>query len=90
MRHGVVTLRCLAGLFVCWLEQFVYLQDAAYLTVLGVGLRLLCKALQPDIVPPDWTVLAMVGILFTWGFSKRTSITMAVEPIATKGDRQSF
>lgn len=38
---GVITLRFLAGLFVRWLEQFTYLQDAAYLTVRGVGLRLL-------------------------------------------------
>jgi predicted tellurium resistance membrane protein TerC len=57
-----------------WLEEFTYLQDAAYLTVLGVGLRLLCKALQPNLVPPDWIVLAMVGVLFAWGFSKRAGI----------------
>jgi YkoY family integral membrane protein len=77
---GVITLRFLAGLFVRWLEQFVYLQDAAYLTVLGVGLRLLCKVIQPDIVPPDWMVLAMVGVLFTWGFSKRGDTEMPIEP----------
>ncbi len=77
---GVVTLRFLAGLFVRWLEQFVYLQNAAYLTVLGVGLRLLCKAVQPDIVPPDWMILMMVTMLFTWGFSKRASMEMTAEP----------
>lgn len=71
---GIITLRCLAGLFVQWLERFVYLQDAAYLTVLGVGLRLLCKALQPELVPPDWILLAMVAVVFTWGFSKRVEI----------------
>lgn len=74
---GVVTLRCLAGLFVRWLERFTYLQDAAYLTVLGVGLRLLCKAIHPDIVPPDWMVLAMIALLFTWGFSRRTEAQLA-------------
>lgn len=68
---GVVTLRWLAGLFVRWLEEFVYLQNAAYLTMFGVGFRLLCKALQPDLEPPDWIMLAMVGSLFIWGFSKR-------------------
>lgn len=76
---GVITLRFLAGLFVRWLEQFVYLQDAAYLTVFGVGLRLLCKALQPGLVPPDWMVLAMVSVLFTWGFSKRATVEIPVE-----------
>lgn len=78
---GVITLRFVAGLFVRWLEQFVYLQDAAYLTILGVGLRLLCKAVQPNIVPPDWMVLAMVGVLFTWGFSKQGDSEMPVEPL---------
>uniref|UniRef100_B8HKI3 Integral membrane protein TerC n=1 Tax=Cyanothece sp. (strain PCC 7425 / ATCC 29141) TaxID=395961 RepID=B8HKI3_CYAP4 len=76
---GVVTLRFVAGLFVRWLEQFVYLQDAAYLTVLGVGLRLLCKAVQPDILPPEWIVLTMVGGLFAWGFSKRAEDQITVE-----------
>ncbi|UBF30735.1 hypothetical protein K9N68_35930 (plasmid) [Kovacikia minuta CCNUW1] len=75
---GIVTLRFLAGLFVRWLEEFTYLQDAAYLTVLGVGLRLLCKALQPDLVPPEWMVLAMVGLLFAWGFSKRAGTELSV------------
>lgn len=74
---GVVTLRFLAGLFVRWLEEFVYLQDAAYLTIFSVGLKLLCKAVQPELVPPDWTVLAMVAILFTWGFSKRSASLMS-------------
>lgn len=77
---GVVTLRFLAGLFVRWLEQFTYLQDAAYLTVLGIGLRLLCKALQPDIVPPDWMVLAMIAVLFAWGFSRRSQAQLSTQP----------
>ncbi|HEY9602665.1 MAG TPA: hypothetical protein V6C85_13705 [Allocoleopsis sp.] len=77
---GVIALRFLAGLFVRWLEQFTYLQDAAYLTVLGVGLRLLCKAVQPDIVPPDWIVLAMIGVLFAWGFSRRTEVQLSAKP----------
>lgn len=68
---GIVTLRCLAGLFVRWLEEFIYLQDAAYLTVLGVGVRLLCRVIQPDLLPPDWMALAAVAVLFVWGFSKR-------------------
>jgi predicted tellurium resistance membrane protein TerC len=41
---GVITLRFLAGLFVELLAKFTYLQDAAYLTVLAVGMRLLFKA----------------------------------------------
>ncbi len=68
---GIVTLRLLAGLFVRWLEEFVYLQDAAYLTVLGVGTRLFLKALLPAYVPPEWIMLTLITALFAWGFSKR-------------------
>lgn len=75
---GIVTLRFLAGLFVRWLQEFAYLQDAAYLTVLGVGLRLLCKALQPEHVPPEWMIFPVIAILFTWGFSKRVSLECSV------------
>jgi len=55
---GVITLRCLAGLFVRCLEEFIYLQDAAYLAVLGVGVQLLCKVVHPALVPPQSMVLA--------------------------------
>lgn len=72
---GVVVLRFLAELFIRWLSEFTYLQDAAYLTVVGVGLRLLAKATLPDSLPPDWTVLLIVAIVFTWGFSKREGIS---------------
>ncbi len=68
---GVIALRFLAGLFVELLAKFTYLQDAAYLTVLGVGMRLLFKALLPDYVPPEWAVLMLIAVLFAWGFSKR-------------------
>ncbi len=68
---GVITLRFLAGLFVELLSKFTYLQDAAYLTVLGVAMRLMFKALLPDYAPPEWVVLTFIAILFAWGFSKR-------------------
>ncbi len=68
---GVITLRFLAGLFVQLLAQFTYLEDAAYLTVLAVGMRLLFKALLPDYEPPEWMMLTFIAALFAWGFSKR-------------------
>ncbi|MFN4850676.1 TerC family protein [Microcystis sp.] len=67
---GMLALRFLTGLFVRWLAEFVYLQDAAYLTVLAVGGRLLLKACQPTYLPPEWMVLMMVAISLSWGFSK--------------------
>ncbi|NJM73808.1 MAG: DUF475 domain-containing protein [Scytonema sp. RU_4_4] len=69
---GIITLRFLAGLFVRWLSEFTYLLDAAYLTVFGVGVRLMFKALIPDHVPPQWMMLTLIVVLFTWGFSKRS------------------
>ncbi|MBW4507740.1 MAG: hypothetical protein KME64_14680 [Scytonematopsis contorta HA4267-MV1] len=70
---GIVTLRFMAGLFVRWLAEFTYLLDAAYLTVFGVGVRLIFKALVPDHVPPQWMMLTLILLLFTWGFSKRVN-----------------
>lgn len=71
---GMLALRFLTGLFVKWLAEFVYLQDAAYLTVLAVGGRLLLKACQPTYLPPEWMVLMMVAISLSWGFSRRVVV----------------
>ncbi|MBW4597202.1 MAG: DUF475 domain-containing protein [Brasilonema angustatum HA4187-MV1] len=68
---GIITLRFMAGLFVRWLSEFTYLLHAAYLTVFGVGVRLMFKALIPDHVPPQWMMLTLIVVLFTWGFSQR-------------------
>ncbi|KAB8334156.1 DUF475 domain-containing protein [Scytonema tolypothrichoides VB-61278] len=68
---GIITLRFMAGLFVRWLSEFTYLLNAAYLTVFGVGVRLMFKALIPDHVPPQWIMLTLIAVLFTWGFSRR-------------------
>jgi YkoY family integral membrane protein len=67
---GMLALRFLTGLFVRWLAEFVYLQDAAYLTVLAVGGRLLLKPCQPTYLPPEWMVLIMVAVSLSWGFSR--------------------
>lgn len=68
---GVVTLRFLAGLFIQWLEEFVHLQDAAYVTVALVGMRLLLRVIHPDFVPPEWIMISLITTLFIWGFSVR-------------------
>lgn len=68
---GVIALRFLAGLFVELLAKFTYLLDAAYLTVLLVGVRLLLKALLLDYMLPEWVVLTTIAVLFAWGLSKR-------------------
>lgn len=71
---GVITLRFMAGLFIRWLKEYVYLEDAGYITVGFVGLRLLVRAIKPELVPPEWLMVAAIALVFMWGFSKRTEI----------------
>lgn len=75
---GVITLRFLAGLFIRWLDEYVHLEDAGFITVGFVGLRLLLKVFDDRLAPPEWLMIAAIAILFIWGFSKRTEITSSV------------
>jgi YkoY family integral membrane protein len=68
---GVITLRFLAGLFIRWIEEYTYLEDAGFVTVGFVGLRLLIKVVQPDLVPPEWLMISAIVVMFIWGFSKK-------------------
>lgn len=68
---GIVILRFLAGLFIRWLQEYTYLEDAGFITVGFVGLRLLLKVWLPDYLIPEWVTVAVVAIFFTWGFSKK-------------------
>jgi YkoY family integral membrane protein len=69
---GVITLRFMAGLFIHWLEEFEHLEDAGFVTVAFVGLRLLVRVIDPSLVPPEWVMVLMIAAVFAWGFSKRT------------------
>jgi YkoY family integral membrane protein len=71
---GVVALRFMAGLFIRWLEEFEHLEDAGFVTVALVGIRLLLKVVNDSYVPPEWAMIAAIAILFTWGFSKRKGL----------------
>ena len=71
---GIIILRFLAGLFIRWLQEYTYLEDAGFITVGFVGLRLLLKVWLPDYFIPEWVTIAVVAIFFTWGFSKREAI----------------
>jgi YkoY family integral membrane protein len=71
---GIVTLRFMAGLFIRWLDEFVYLEDAGYITVALVGLRLLLKVVNDSLVPPEWFMITAIALILTWGFSKRTEL----------------
>lgn len=78
---GVLTLRFMAGLFIHWLQEFVHLEDAGFLTVALVGLRLLARVVLPDFVPPEWIMISAIALLFAWGFSKRTELAEKAETL---------
>lgn len=68
---GVITLRFLAELFIRWLKEFTHLEDAGFITVGLVGLRLLLRAINPELVPPEWLMFVAIAAIFSWGFSQR-------------------
>jgi YkoY family integral membrane protein len=68
---GVITLRFLAGLFIRWLDEFTHLEDAGFITVGFVGMRLLLKVISPEFVPPEWLMVIIITAMFVWGFSQR-------------------
>ncbi len=68
---GIITLRFMAELFIHWLEVYPRLQDAGYVTVALVGLRLLVKVFNDSLVPPQWLMVVAIATIFAWGFSKR-------------------
>lgn len=69
---GVITLRFMAELFIRWLKEYVHLEDAGYITVGFVGLRLLVRAIKPEWVPPELLMIVAIALVFSWGFSKRS------------------
>lgn len=72
---GIITLRFMAGLFIRWLDEYVHLEDAGYITVGLVGLRLLLRVIDENIVPSQWLLVSAVALLFFWGFSKRKPLS---------------
>ena len=71
---GIVVLRFMAGLFIRWLDEFTHLEDAGYITVALVGLRLLMRVINDSLVPPEWMMVTAVALIFSWGFSKRNLV----------------
>ncbi|YAF97776.1 MAG: TerC family protein [Nodularia sp. CChRGM 3473] len=78
---GIITLRFMAGLFIRWLDEFKNLEDAGYITVAFVGLRLLLRVVNEDLVPPEWIMISVIALTLAWGFSQRTLVEVTeVEP----------
>jgi YkoY family integral membrane protein len=68
---GIILLRFMAELFIRWLSEYTHLEDAGYIAVGLVGVKLLVRALYPDLEIPEAVTIAMVAAIFTWGFSQR-------------------
>ena len=61
---GIITLRFMAGLFIRWLDEYEHLEDAGFITVAFVGVRLLLRVINPDWVPPEWIMISFIIVLF--------------------------
>jgi YkoY family integral membrane protein len=68
---GIILLRFMAELFIRWLDEYTHLEDAGYVAVGLVGVKLLVRAIFPDLEIPEAITIVMVAIIFTWGFSQR-------------------
>ena len=79
---GVVALRLTAELFIRWLDEFRHLETSGYLAVALVGIRLLVRLINPDLVLPEWAVLLSVAVIFAWGFSARNDPPNPDAPLA--------
>jgi len=67
---GIAMLRLLAGWVLIWMQKFENLQNAAYLIVMAVGLRLIAKVVAPDLTPSEPVLLLAIMVFFAWGFSR--------------------
>lgn len=85
---GIIALRFMAGLFIRWLDEFEHLGDAGYFTVGLVGLRLLARAFNEDLVPPEWLMISAIALIFVWGFSKRTDPEKKAETDTSEVEKQ--
>ena len=83
---GIITLRFMAQLFIRLLGEYEHLEDAGFVTVALVGIRLLVRVANPDWVPPEWLMLGLIAAIFVWGFSEKTS-TASTE---TTGDEDTL
>jgi YkoY family integral membrane protein len=76
---GIIILRFMAGLFIRWLKEYTYLEDAGYITVGLVGLKLLVRAVRPELEVPELLVVGTIAVIFAWGFSQRKDATIEGE-----------
>ncbi|MEL6223837.1 MAG: hypothetical protein AAFR31_14485 [Cyanobacteria bacterium J06627_8] len=86
---GVIALRFMAELFIRWINEYDHLEDAGFITVGLVGLRLLVRVIDPQLVPPEWLMVTIIGAIFAWGFSKRSMLISDASDAESEQDVQA-
>ncbi|MEM1369249.1 MAG: DUF475 domain-containing protein [Cyanobacteria bacterium P01_H01_bin.15] len=86
---GIITLRFLAGLFIKWLEIYTHLEDAGFITVGLVGIRLLFRVVNPAWNFPEWMMTLLVLGIFIWGFSEQIAKSPEAESVEPSGSQEN-
>ncbi|MGB8702255.1 MAG: hypothetical protein WCD18_22795, partial [Thermosynechococcaceae cyanobacterium] len=68
---GITIMRYMAGYFIRCLDEFIYLEDAAYSMIMLMGGYMVMDCFVPSWQLPEWATLIPVVGLLLWGFSKR-------------------
>ena len=68
---GVIALRFTSGLFIKWLERYVYLEKAGYIAVALIGIKLIIQVIIYKVVIPEYLFFLLMLFIFSWGFSKK-------------------
>lgn len=71
---GVIALRFLTELFLRWLREYPRLEEAGYITVAMVGVRLLLRVVLPGLHLPEWLMVMAIAGIFAWGFSRKSDL----------------
>ena len=71
---GVIALRFTSGLFIRWLDLYRNLENAGYIAVGLIGIKLILQLIFYKIVIPEYLFFLLMLILFLWGFSEKNNI----------------
>ncbi|KGG15317.1 Conserved membrane protein TerC [Prochlorococcus sp. MIT 0602] len=71
---GVVALRFTADYFIRWLKIFINLENAGYLAVALVAIKLIAEVVFNDYKSFEYCFYCLLVIVFFWGFSQKNSI----------------
>lgn len=72
---GVLALRFTSGIFLKLLDIFSRLENAGYVAILIIGIKLLLNTLIKESILPDFYFYILILFTFIWGFSKKESKT---------------